>query len=321
MMTFQRVAFLASIFLSTQHLEYVSGFGVNPLSSNHRQVPLSVTGLRESGSGSPESSAAAKAAELKRKAEDAKRKAEELKKVAEAKAAAAMKAVKQANDKAQLSADTEAAAKQVLTQETTELNAQADAVKETRNKASSRVVVSDGAIIPINEGTIEFTAGVLGGAAVLALGGGPVLAVVAAAAANYLSKKDDLGEVNELVQGLSRASLETVNWLAKLDSKYSVIGKLQAALNDAIEKLKNSSGENAETIATIEKTVSQTTKQLQDLAKETDFLEGTKQALGVVGEVIETSVDKAADANKEYKLTERVSGALKTAIDKARSNE
>lgn len=104
-MTFQRVAFLASIFLSTQHLEYVSGFGVNPLSSNHRQVPLSVTALRESGSGSPESSAAAKAAELKRKAEDAKRKAEELKKVAEAKAAAAMKAVKQANDKAQLSAE------------------------------------------------------------------------------------------------------------------------------------------------------------------------------------------------------------------------
>ena len=97
-MTFQRVAFLASIFLSTQHLEYVSAFGVNPLSSNNRQVPLSVTSLRESGSGSPESSAATRAAELKRKAEDAKRKAEELKRVAETKAAAAMKAVKQAND-------------------------------------------------------------------------------------------------------------------------------------------------------------------------------------------------------------------------------
>jgi ABC-type transporter Mla subunit MlaD len=232
-----------------------------------------------------------------------------------------MKAVKQANDKAQSTADAEAASKQVVAQETTKMNAQADAVKETRNKASSRVVISDGAIIPINEGTIEFTAGVLGGAAVLALGGGPVLAVVAAAAANYLSKKDELGEINELVQGLSRASLETVNWFAKLDSKYSVIGKLQDALNDAIEKLKNSNSESAETIAAIEKTVSQTTKQLQDLAKETDLIEGTKQALGVVGEVIETSVDKAADANKEYKLTERVSGALKTAIDKAKAAE
>jgi chromosome segregation ATPase len=317
MMSFQRVAFLASLFVSAQYLN-VSGFSANPLSS--QRLPQSTTILRE-GNGVPESSAAAKAAELKRKAEDAKRKAEELKRVAEAKAAAAMKAVKQANDKAQSSGGTEAAAQQMIAQETQKMNAQADAVKEASNKASARVVIKEGAIIPINESTIEFTAGVLGGTAALIMGGGPVLAVVAAAAANYLSKKNELGEVNELVQGISRASLETFNWFAKLDSKYSLLGKLQQSLNDSIEKLKNSSGENAETIASIEKTVSQTTKQLQDLAAETDFFEGTKQLLGAAGDVIETSVDKAASANKEYKLTERASEALKSAIDKAKASE
>jgi chromosome segregation ATPase len=258
---------------------------------------------------------------LKRKAEDAKRKAQELRSVAEAKAAAAMKAVKEANDKVASTGGAEAQAQQVIAQETQKMNAQADAVKEARNKASSRVVISDGAIIPINESTIEFTAGVLGGTAALVLGGGPVLAVVAAAAANYLSRKDDLGEINELVQGISRASLETFNWFAKLDTKYSLVGKLQETLEDAINKLKTSGGESAETIASIEKTVSQTTKQLQELAKETDFLEGTKQALGAVGDVIETSVDKAASVNKEYKLTERATGAVKKAIDKAQSVE
>ena len=319
-MTYQRVALVASLVLSAPYLS-VSGFSTNPRTSQHL-VPRSNTVLRDSnGPGAPESSAAAKAAELKRKAEDAKRKAQELRSVAEAKAAAAMKAVKEANDKAASSSGAEAQAQQVIATETAKLNAQTDAAKEARNKASSRVVISDGAIIPINESTIEFTAGVLGGTAALVLGGGPVLAVVAAAAANYLSRKDDLGEINELVQGISRASLETFNWFAKLDSKYSMVGKLQETLEDAINKLKNSSGESSETISSIEKTIAQTTKQLQDLATETDFFEGTKQALGAVGDVIETSVDKAASANNEYKLTERASGAVRKAIDKAKSAE
>jgi hypothetical protein len=316
-MAFQRVAFLASLFASAQ---YISGFSTNHLSSQRIVTHSRSTILRE-GNGAPESSAAAKAAELKRKAEDAKRKAQELRSVAEAKAAAAMKAVKQANDKIAPTGDAETQAQQVIAQETQKMNAQAEAVKEVRTKASSRVVVNDGALIPVNEATIEFTAGIIGGTAALVLGGGPVLAVVAAAAANYLSRKDDLGEINELIQGISRASLETFNWFAKLDTKYSVVGKLQETLEDAINKLKNSSGENAETIASIEKTVSQTTKQLQELAADTDFFEGTKQALGAFGDVIETSVDKAASANEEYKLTERASEAVKKAIDKAKSLE
>lgn len=326
----QRVVLLASLFVAQD----VSGFtGMSPALSisSHRFTTTpssSRTAIHQSSDGSNEPTASERAAELKKKAEEAKARAEELKKVAEAKAAAAMEAVKKANEKrgdavpaGQSLAETESAAQQVIATETEKTHSQADSVKEARTKASARVVIGDSAIIPINEATIEFTAGVLGGTAALVLGGGPVLAIVAAAAANYVSKKDELGEVNELVQAISRASLETFNWFAKLDSKYSVLGKLQTSLDESIEKLKNSGGENAETIAKIEEAVAKTTKQISDLANDTDFFEGSKQVLGAVGEVLETSVDKAVDANKEYKLTERAAGAVKGVIEKAKTKE
>ena len=43
--------------------------------------------------------------------------------------------------------------------------------------------------------------------------------------------------------------------------------------------------------------------------------------MGAVGEVLETSVDKVVDANKEYKLTERAAGAVKGVIEKAKTKE
>lgn len=194
---------------------------------------------------------------------------------------------------------------------------------ESRDKASTRIAndPADGAIIPINSANVEFTSGILGGALALAFGASPILAVVAAAAANYVAKKDDLGEVNELVQGLSKASLNTVNWFARLDSKYTIVGKLSESLDNSLNELKNSEGKNADTVKKLEDTVSKTTKQIQQLADDIDFIEGGKQALGAVGEVLETSIDKAFDANKEYKLTERATGAAKKAIEKAKDSK
>lgn len=303
-MTFQRVAFLAAVFLFAQHPQDVSGFGVNTLATQQRsQHARSTTAIY-----AEEPSASEKAAELRKKAEEAKRKAEELKKVAEQKAEAAMVAVKKANDKAE-----EKAA------------AAAEAAKTpSPPKASARASVAapeDGAIIPINAETVEFTSGILGGAVALALGASPVFAVVAAAATNYISKKEDLGEVNEFVQAISKASLNTFNWFAKLDSKYTILGKLSDTLDKSLNDLKNAEGESAETYKKIEATVSKTTKQLQQLADDIDLFEGSKQALGAVGEVLETGIDKAVDANKEYKLTERAAGAAKKAIEKAKENK
>ena len=101
-----------------------------------------------------------------------------------------------------------------------------------------------------------------------------------------------------------------MNWFAKLDSKYLVLGKLSDQLDAQITKLKNSEGESAETIRKIEESLAKTSKQISDLAEEIDLIEGSKQALGAVGEVIETSVDKAVDANRQYKFTERAANVV-----------
>ncbi|KAL7549079.1 hypothetical protein ACHAWF_012350, partial [Thalassiosira exigua] len=296
--------------LIAQHPQDVSGFGVNPIATYRRPLP-SATAIRA------EPSAAEKAAELRKKAEEAKRKAMELKKVAEEKAEAAMVAVKKANDKSAEKIEVSAGQSEATPKKPS------PPASKLKDKASTRIVNDplEGAIIPINSETVEFTSGILGGALALAFGASPVFAVVAAATANYISKKDDLGEVNELFQAVSKASINTFNWFAKLDSKYTILGKLSDSLDKSLQDLKNSEGESAETVKKIEATVSKTTKQIQQVAEEIDLIEGGKQALGAVGDVLEVSIDKAVDANKEYKLTERAAGAAKKAIDKARESQ
>ena len=279
---------------------------MNPIAAQRVFPPAVATVFRSE----PPTSASEKAQELRKRAEEAKRKAEELKKVAEQKAEAVMVAVKKANE-----IDPAAtASKPIMAPPTTPLK-----MEETSSDKSSTHTAKNNdvgsAIIPINSENVEFTSGILGGALALALGASPVLAIVAAAAANYISKKEDLGELNEFIQAISKASLNSVNFLARLDAKYTILGKISESLDKSISDLKKSDGGTAETFKKIEDSL----KQIQQLADEIDLLEGGKQALGAVGDVLETSIDKAVDANEEYKLTERAAEAAKKAIEKAKA--
>ena len=321
-MTLRR-AVCVTLFAATANLSRDGGCLLRSAYAFHTATPATTTRFtsRYESALRAEPTASEKAAELRKKAEEAKRKAEELRKVAEEKAAKAMMAVKEAQSKNNNGATTPApvtaktptppGVKRVDTPITVAKAVTTDTKKDPR----------DGAIVPINQANIEFTSGVLAGGLALALGASPLFAVVAAAVANYISKKTDLGELNELVNGISTASLNTLNWFGKLDSKYLVLGKLSDQLDAQITKLKNSEGESAENIKKIEESLAKTSKQIQQLAEEIDLIEGSKQALGAVGEVIETSVDKAVDANKQYKLTERAANAAKKAVDKAKSKE
>lgn len=79
------------------------------------------------------------------------------------------------------------------------------------------------AIVPINEETVEFTAGLLGGGVGFVVGG-PVLGAVGAAAANYASKTD--AEVGEVLSAVSKTSIEVFNYF----SKVGAIDRLPACL-------------------------------------------------------------------------------------------
>lgn len=171
------------------------------------------------------------------------------------------------------------------------------------------------AIVAINEETVEFTAGIIGGVVGFALGG-PVLGAIGAAAANYASKTD--AEVGEILSAVSKTSIEIFNYFSKLDSKYEVLDKAKVQLEVALEKVKKSETANPETIEKIESALSSTNAKIKEINDEYDLVGVGMTALGVVGDLVEKAIVKAGELNEEYQLSSKASNALKEAVEKAK---
>ena len=174
---------------------------------------------------------------------------------------------------------------------------------------------SSSAIVAINEETVEFTAGILGGVVGFALGG-PVLGAIGAAAANYASKTD--AEVGEILSAVSKTSIEIFNYFSKLDAKYEVLAKAKGQLEVALEKVKTSETTDPETIMKIESALSSTNAKIKEINDEYDLVGVGMTALGVVGDLVEKAIVKAGELNEEYQLSSKASDALKEAIEKAK---
>lgn len=172
-----------------------------------------------------------------------------------------------------------------------------------------------GALVPIKEETVEFTAGILGGLAGFAVGG-PVLGAIGAAVANYASKTDQ--EVGEVVSAVSKAAIETWNYLAQLDAKYEVLTKAKSSLEDALEKVKKQDNVDPETIEKVEKALASTTAKITDINEEYDLVGAATTALGVIGDLVEKAVGKAGELNSEYDLTSKAKTSLSSAVEKAK---
>ena len=172
------------------------------------------------------------------------------------------------------------------------------------------------AIVPINEETVEFTAGLLGGAAGFLLGG-PVLGAIGAAAANYASKTD--ADIGEVLSAVSKTSIEVFNYFSKLDSKYDVLDKAKVQLEGALDKVKSTDGANPETIEKIESALSNTNKKISEINDEYDLAGTAMTALGVVGDLVEKAIIKGGELNEEYSLSDKATVALKDAVEKAKS--
>ena len=172
-----------------------------------------------------------------------------------------------------------------------------------------------GALVPIKDETIEFTAGLLGGAIGFAIGG-PVLGALTAAVTNYASKTDK--EIGDVVQAVSKSSIEVYNYLATLDAKYEVLTKAQDSLKDALEKVKSADSVNPETVKKVEDALANTSSKISEINNEYDLVGAGSTALGVIGDLVEKAVVKLGDLNDEYKLTEKAQESLKGAVDKAK---
>jgi hypothetical protein len=172
-----------------------------------------------------------------------------------------------------------------------------------------------GKLVPIKEETVEFTAGLIGGAAGLFIGG-PVLAAIGAAAANYLAKTDN--DASVAVGAVSKSAIEIYNYLATLDSKYELLGKAKNSLENALDKLKAQDKVDSEAIAKVESALAATKEKITEINDEYDLVGSGMTALGVIGDLVEKTVKKVGELNEEYDLTDKAKKALTSAVDKAK---
>jgi hypothetical protein len=174
---------------------------------------------------------------------------------------------------------------------------------------------SAGSLVPIKEETIEFTAGLIGGAAGLVIGG-PVVAAIGAAAANYVSKSDN--DAGDIVGQVSKAAIEVYNYLAGLDDKYEVLNKAQSSLEGALDKLKTQESVDPDAVEKVEKALAATKAKITEVNDEYDLVGAGMTALGVVGDLVEQTVKKVSVLNEEYSLTDKAQDALDGAVAKAK---
>lgn len=100
--------------------------------------------------------------------------------------------------------------------------------------------------------------------------------------------------------------------------RYPWAGKAATSLDGAVSKLKESS-DSGETIEKVEQTLKDITSQAGKLSTEYDIPAKAKQALGVAGELADTAIEKGIELEKEYKVTEKVTDAVKKSIDSTKS--
>lgn len=174
---------------------------------------------------------------------------------------------------------------------------------------------SEAALVPIKEETVEFTAGIIGGAAGFLIGG-PVVAAIGAAAANYVSKGES--EAGTIVSSVSKSAIEVYNYLATLDSKYELLTKAQGSLEKALDKLKAQDSVDPEAVKKVEDALASTKAKISEINDEYDLVGSGVTALGVIGDLVEKTVKKVSELNEEYKLTDKAKDALNSAIAKAK---
>ena len=174
---------------------------------------------------------------------------------------------------------------------------------------------SGGKLVPVKEETVEFTAGLIGGAAGLFIGG-PVLAAIGAAAANYVSKSEN--DAGVAVGAVSKSAIEVYNYLATLDSKYEVLGKAKNSLENALDKLKSQDNVDPAAIDKVESALASTKDKIEEINDEYDLVGSGMTALGVLGDLVEKTVKKVGELNEEYDLTDKAKTALSSAVDKAK---
>eukprot|EP00549_Striatella_unipunctata_P012468 CAMPEP_0118697822 /NCGR_PEP_ID=MMETSP0800-20121206/14780_1 /TAXON_ID=210618 ORGANISM="Striatella unipunctata, Strain CCMP2910" /NCGR_SAMPLE_ID=MMETSP0800 /ASSEMBLY_ACC=CAM_ASM_000638 /LENGTH=227 /DNA_ID=CAMNT_0006597417 /DNA_START=141 /DNA_END=824 /DNA_ORIENTATION=- len=173
-----------------------------------------------------------------------------------------------------------------------------------------------GALVPLKEETVEFTAGILGGVAGFAIAG-PLGGAIAATTANYISKTDT--DVSEIVTAVSKSTIQIYNYLSKIDTKYELLKKASDSLEKAIDKVKSNPSVDPAVLEKLETSLATTKGKIEEINGEYDLVGSGVTALGVVGELVESAIKKAGELNSDYQLTDKAISAVTSAVDKVKT--
>ena len=153
---------------------------------------------------------------------------------------------------------------------------------------------SGGAIVPVNEGTIEFSAGTIGTALGLFIGG-PVLGGITGVAANYVARKD-FDTASDAIKNVSEGAIGVYNSATGLGGQ-------------AIDALKSNSPDVADALSTVEEKMD-----------EYDVLDIAEKGLSTIGDVAESIIDKLLAFAEDQGLADKAAKVVdeaKSAADKA----
>jgi len=174
------------------------------------------------------------------------------------------------------------------------------------------------ALVQINEETLEFTSGVVGGVVGFALAG-PVGSVVGSTICNFFSRQVD-GDITEAINNTAKKSIELYNYLAKLDAKYDILNGSKQSLTRSIEKIKSSgnvSPEAQKTVKKLEARLDQVGEKIDKVNSEYDITTNVLLALDKFGDIVERTVKKSIEFENKNGLAGKLVNAWSTAIEKA----
>lgn len=174
------------------------------------------------------------------------------------------------------------------------------------------------AIVPINEATIEFTSGVVGGVAGFALAG-PAGSVFGASVFNFLSRQVE-GDLTEAISNTAKKSIELYNYMAKLDAKYQILARSKKSLSSSIHKIKSSKNISPEALEAAEKMelkLALVAKKIDDINGEYDLTNNLILAFDKFGDIVERTVKKSVEFEKKNNVSGKLMQAWSQAIEKA----
>jgi len=147
-------------------------------------------------------------------------------------------------------------------------------------------------VFPVDKTNVESAAAVTGGILGLVIGG-PVLAAIFAAVANYVSKKE--GESGEALRGLGKTVVESFNFLTKLNVKYNLTGKVTDTVGKAISSVETES----EALQKVKGTYETVATKITELNEEYDLISKGKEVIASTAALSDVAIDKVLELNQK----------------------